>query len=105
VITVIRPSLEKFSYQTIYPYLSVYVVALGATAKELGLVNSIGMIVSGIAAPLVGVYVDRTGPKRFYLLGIGLLGISYLTYGLAASWPTTIAAMAVYWLGSSSRSE
>jgi DHA1 family multidrug resistance protein-like MFS transporter len=99
VITVIRTSLEKFSYQTVYPYLSVYVVALGATATELGLVNSIGMIVSGIAAPLVGVYVDRTGPKRFYLLGIGLLAISYLTYGVARSWPTTIAAMAVYWLG------
>jgi MFS family permease len=101
VITVIRTSLERFSYQTIYPYLSVYIVALGATATQLGLVNSIGMIVSGIAAPLVGVYVDRTGPKRFYLLGIGFLGISYFTYGVARSWPTTIAAMAVYWLGSS----
>jgi len=53
-ITVIRTSLDRLAYQTIFPYLSIYIVALGATATQLGLVNSIGMIVGGIVGPLTG---------------------------------------------------
>ena len=78
-----RTSLDKLSYQIIFPYLSIYIVALGATVTQLGMVNSIGMIVAGTLAPLTGWLIDRTGAKRIYLLGIGLLGISYLTYGIA----------------------
>jgi len=44
-ITVIRTSLDRLAYQTIFPYLSIYIIALGASATQLGLVNSIGMIV------------------------------------------------------------
>lgn len=98
-ITVIRTSLDRLSYQTVFPYLSIYIVALGATATQLGLVSSIGMIVAGIAGPLIGWFIDRTGPKNIYLLGIGLLAISYLTYGIAHSWQFTIVAMVAYWLG------
>jgi len=37
--------------------------------------------------------------KTIYLIGIGLLGMSYLTYGVAQSWPIIIIATAAYWLG------
>ena len=100
-ITVMRTSLDKLSYQIVFPYLSIYIIALGATVTQLGMVNSIGMIVGGTLAPLTGWLIDRTGAKRIYLLGIGLLGISYLTYGIAHSWPITIIAMVAYWLGQS----
>jgi len=98
-ITVVRTSLDRFAYQIIFPYLSIYIVALGATATELGFVNSLGMIAAGIIGPLTGWFIDRSGPKKIYLLGIGFLTISYLTYGLAQSWLITILAMVVYWLG------
>jgi MFS family permease len=98
-ITVIRTSLDRFAYQIVFPYLSIYIVALGATVTMLGIVNSIGMVVAGIFGPLIGWFLDRTGPKKIYLLGIGLLTISYLTYGIAQSWFITIIAMVAYWLG------
>lgn len=98
-ITVIRTSLDRLAYQTVFPYLSIYIVALGATATQLGLVNSIGMIAAGIIGPLTGWFIDRTGPKNIYLIGISLLAISYLTYGIAHSWVVTIIAMVAYWLG------
>jgi MFS family permease len=98
-ITVVRTSFERLAYQIIFPYLSIYIVALGATVTQLGIVNSIGMIAAGVLGPLTGWVIDRSGPKRIYLLGIGLLGISYLTYGVAQSWLLTIIAMAAYWLG------
>ncbi|MFC2000949.1 MFS transporter [Chloroflexota bacterium] len=98
-VTVTRTSLDRLAYQTIFPYLSIYIVALGATITQLGIINSLGMIAAGIFGPITGWFIDRTGPKKIYLLGIGLLAISYLTYGIAKSWPVTIIAMVAYWLG------
>ena len=74
-------------------------MALGASATQLGLLNSIGMVVAGIVAPFSGWLIDKTGPKRLYLFGIGLLAVSYLTYWLAQSWLVALFAMAAYWLG------
>jgi MFS family permease len=98
-ITVVRTSLDRFAYQIIFPYLSLYIVALGATATELGFVNSLGMIAAGIISPFTGWFIDRSGPKKIYLLGIGFLAVSYLTYAVAESWLVTILAMVAYWLG------
>jgi MFS family permease len=98
-ITVLRTSLDRFAYQVVFPYLSLYIIALGATATELGIVNSFGMIAAGIISPLTGWFIDRSGPKKMYLLGIGFLAISYLTYAIAQSWFITVFAMVAYWLG------
>jgi MFS family permease len=98
-ITVIRTSLDRLAYQVVFPYLSVYIMALGATGLQLGIVNSIGMIVAGICGPYTGWLIDRIGPKKIYLSGIAILVASYLCYGLARSWETTIIAMVGYWLG------
>jgi MFS family permease len=98
-ITVVRTSLDRFAYQIVFPYLSIYIVSLGATATQLGFVNSLGMIAAGIISPLTGWFIDRSGPKKIYLLGIGFLAISYLTYGIAQSWLITVLAMVAYWLG------
>jgi MFS family permease len=100
-ITVIRTSLDKLAYQMVFPYLSIYIVALGATVTQLGIVNSLGMIAAGIIGPFTGWFIDRTGPKKIYLVGIGMLAVSYFTYALAQSWLVTILAMAAYWMGSS----
>lgn len=98
-ITVLRTSLDKFAYQMVFPYLSIYIVALGATGTQLGLVNSIGMALAGLCGPFTGWFIDRLGPKRIYLVGIGFMAVSYLTYGLAEDWGVTIIAMIAYWLG------
>jgi len=98
-VTVVRSSAAMFFYQLIFPYLSIYTIALGATATQLGIVNSAGMAMAGLVGPFIGWLIDRTGVKRIYLTGIFLLAISYLTYGLAQSWAIIIIAMTAYWLG------
>lgn len=98
-VTVLRTSLDKLAYQMVFPYLSVYIVALGATGTQLGIVNSTGMLIAGIGALFTGWFIDRVGPKKIYLIGIGFIAASYLTYGLAQSWQITIIAMIAYWLG------
>ena len=101
-VTVARTSLEKFGYQMIFPYLSIYIVALGATKTQLGLVNSIGMAAAGLLGPLTGILIDRIGPKKIYLFGIILLMASYLIYAAAPNWVFCMLAMSIYWIGNSS---
>jgi MFS family permease len=98
-ITAVRTSLDKLAYQMVFPYLSIYIVALGASATQLGIVNSIGMVIAGLFCPFTGWFIDRMGPKKIYLLGITFMAVSYLTYGLAQNWGVTIIAMIAYWLG------
>ncbi|RPI10126.1 MAG: MFS transporter, partial [Zetaproteobacteria bacterium] len=98
-VTVVRTSLDKFAYQMVFPYLSIYIVALGATGTQLGIVNSLGMVVAGFCGPFTGWLIDRIGPKKIYLLGIGFMAFAYLTFSLAQHWEVTILAMIGYWLG------
>lgn len=98
-VTVARTSLNLFFYQMVFPYLSVYIMALGATGTQLGIVNSVGMGIAGLVSPFTGWLIDRTGVKKIYLIGIGMLVVSYLTYGVAQNWTIIIIAMVAYWLG------
>lgn len=98
-VTAVRTSIFRLFYQMLLPYLSVYVLALGATAMQLGIVNSIGMAVAGVLSPIMGWWIDRMGGKRIYLAGIGLLAVSWAIYALAQDWTIIIVAMLAYWLG------
>lgn len=98
-VTVARNSLDKFLYQMVAPYITVYIVTLGASASQLGMAISVGMVIAGLMSPFVGWFIDQTGPKRVYLFGIGTVAVSYLFYGLAQNWQLTIVGMAAYWLG------
>jgi MFS family permease len=98
-VTVTRTSLDRLAYQMVFPYLSIYILALGATATQLGLAISIGMAIAGFMGLFTGWFMDRFGPKTIYLLGISFLALSYLTYGMAPNWIFALAAMVIYWLG------
>ncbi len=98
-VTVVRSSVARFVYQMVFPYQSIYTIALGATATQLGIVNTAGMGIAGLFSPLAGWLIDRIGTKTIYLIGIGLLVMSDLIYGLAQSWGIIIIAMMAYWLG------
>lgn len=98
-VTVARTSLDRLVYQMVFPYLSIYIVALGATATQLGGINSAGMLAAALLGPMTGWLIDRIGAKRVYLAGIGTLVVSYLAYSLAQSWPVALVAMVAYWLG------
>ena len=98
-VTVVRTSLERLGYQMIYPYLSIYIIALGAEKTELGMITSIGIILAGLLGPVTGHLIDRNGPKKIYIFGIALLMMSYLTYALAQNWQVCAVAMIIYYLG------
>jgi len=99
IVTAVRSSLAMFLYNIVAPYLSVYTMDLGASATQLGIVNSVGMATAGVVAPFIGWIIDRRGVRVVYLVGIVFLAISYLTYAMAGSWSIIVLAMVAYWLG------
>ena len=98
-VTVVRTSLDRLGYQIVYPFLSIYIVSLGAQKMQLGLFTSIGMILAGLLGPFTGHVIDRNGPKKVYITGIVLLIISYVIYAMAPSWQTCATAMIIYYIG------
>jgi MFS family permease len=98
-VTAIRSSIFRLFYQMLLPYLSIYVLLLGATGTQLGIVNSVGMAVAGFTAPFTGWLIDRVGAKNIYLAGIIFLTVSWFFYAIAPNWTFIIIAMLAYWLG------
>ena len=93
-ITVIRTSLERLGYKMILPYLTLYIILLGATKTQYGLVNSFGMIMGGLLAPVIGGLIDKNGPKKVYIVGIMVLIGGYLALASAKIWQ--VAAFGVF---------
>ncbi|MCD6472030.1 hypothetical protein J7K55_02755 [Candidatus Aerophobetes bacterium] len=60
-VTVARISLRTLIYKTVFPYQSVYTMGLGATATQLGIVNTVGMGIAGLLSPFTGWLIDRIG--------------------------------------------
>jgi MFS family permease len=98
-VTMVRSSIFRFFYQMELPYRSVYIRALGATGTQFGLINSVGMGISGVVSVFTGWAIDRVGVKSIYIIGIALTAVAYLVFGIAQSWAIIIFAMIVLWLG------
>lgn len=98
-VTVLRTSMERLGYQVISPYLSLYIIALGATKSQLGTITAIGMLMSGLLGPYIGRFIDKNGARNIYIFGIVMLLCSYLTYGFAPGWQVCVLAMIIYYFG------
>lgn len=98
-ITVIRTSLERLGYKIILPYLTIYIILLGATKTQLGFVTSLGLIASGLLGPFIGQIIDRHGPKKVYIVGILILAGGYLAFASAKIWQVAALGMFLHQLG------
>jgi len=99
-ITVIRTSLERFGYKLVLPYLSMFVVLMGASKTQLGLVTSLGMVFAGLIAPLLGNHIDKHGPKKMYIFGICVLIGGYAAFAGAKAWQVAALGMFLHQMGS-----
>ncbi len=103
-VTAVRASIDKLIYQMVYPYLSIYIIALGATGTRLGLINGLGMAVSALYGLLGAFFIRGFGTKKIYLTGLSIVALSYLVLGLSGGWVMAMAGMVAWWLGSTEAS-
>lgn len=98
-VTVVRTSLERFGYKLVLPYLSLFVILMGATKTQLGLVTSLGLITAGLIGPWLGQQIDRHGPKKMYILGICVLIFGYIAFASANIWQVAALGMFLHQMG------
>lgn len=99
-VTVVRTSLERLGYKLVLPYLSLYIILMGANKTQLGLVTSAGLIVAALLAPILGQQIDMHGPKKMYMLGILVLIGGYCAFLGAKAWQVAALGMFLHSLGS-----
>ena len=73
-------------------YQPIFVMALGATATELGYVTSLGGAVTMIMSVPIGLLADRVGVRRMMIFSLLSMTLGYLAFGLAGEWMYTAYA-------------
>jgi len=91
----VRVSSQNFFSALTQQFQSLYIVALGATPFQLGIVNSIGGLAGAAIATPTGWLADKYGIKRILLIGTPLLALGSLIFALAPDWLTIIPALLI----------
>jgi MFS family permease len=89
----LRVSTQNFFLSLTQQFQSLYIVALGATPFQLGIVNSVGGLAGAVVATPTGWLADRYGIRRILLLGTPLMVLGALIFALAPNWMTIILAI------------
>ena len=78
--------LGNFARAMVFPYASLYVLALGGDARTVGWVNFLRPLAGLIAFPIAGYLADRTGRIKLIVLSNYLSVAFLLIYVLAFNW-------------------
>ncbi|SDI45701.1 Sugar phosphate permease, partial [Alteribacillus persepolensis] len=66
---------------------------------QISLIASIAAISAGLTLPFAGHYVDKYGPKKIMLVGIGILAIGQLVFAFAPSFGLLLFSRAILGVG------
>ncbi len=78
--------LWSWSTSIIYPYFSLYILALGGTSTEIGLINGLGIIAGMFLYPVGGYIADRSGRVRLVGYSTVLYTATFLFFVFAGNW-------------------
>jgi MFS family permease len=76
------------STSIVYPYFSFYVLALGGTEREVGLISSIGILAGMILYPVGGFLADKAGRVKLIGYSTILYAFAHIPFIIANSWQT-----------------
>jgi MFS family permease len=82
VLTVTRV-MGMFCRSMVFPYASLYILALGGEPAQIGFINSLRPLAGLIAFPIAGYLADRAGRVRLIALTGYFSGAILLLYVLA----------------------
>jgi MFS family permease len=91
-VNLIKNIVMNFGIGLTQQYQSIYVIALGATALQLGYVTSLGGVVTMILSIPLGLIADRLGIKKMMTTALILLTLGYTAFALATEWTQTAYA-------------
>lgn len=86
LVLTVTQVLGMFCRSMVFPYVSLYILALGGEAAQIGFVNSLRPLAGLIMFPLAGYLADRAGRVKLIALGGYLSGAILLMYIFAPNW-------------------
>ncbi len=84
--------LGNFCRRMVFPYASLYILALGGHARQIGLVNSLAPVAGLIMFPIAGYIADHAGRVKLVALANFLSSAIILMRVLAPSWEALAVA-------------
>jgi MFS family permease len=84
--------LGMFSRGMVFPYASLYILALGGDPTQIGFVNALRPLAGLLVYPLAGYLTDHIGRVKLIVLGGYLSGVMVLLYVVAPNWQTVALA-------------
>jgi MFS family permease len=85
-VLVICKVIWSFSTSIVYPFFSLYILALGGTPTQIGLINSLGVLASMALYPVGGYIADRMGRVKLVGYATLLYSLSHILFIFARDW-------------------
>jgi MFS family permease len=85
-VLAISMAIFAFAEQMVFPYLSIYISALGGDAQSIGLVYSLGTIGSVILLPIGGYIADNRGRVKIVAAMSYVFALSSIFFITATNW-------------------
>ncbi|MBA7608472.1 hypothetical protein ES703_15649 [subsurface metagenome] len=96
---VTRQVFNRFFNQLTMQYNNIFIRGLGASALELGAVNSASGLGSTLISLPLGYLQDRYSIRKIYLLGVALMTFIPLFYAITYRWEFIVPAILISGLG------
>jgi MFS family permease len=98
-VNMLRAAGTYFLRTLALQYQPIFIVALGATAFQLGVANSIGGLSAAAIALPTGWLADRYGVRRIFLAAMALMLFGAFLFASAETWMIAIPALLIGNLG------
>lgn len=86
LVLTITNLLGNFSRAMVFPYASLYILALGGEAQQIGFINALAPLMGLFLFPIAGYIADNAGRVRIIVFAYYLAGSVLLFFVLAPSW-------------------
>ena len=85
-VLVVCRLLWSFSTSIVYPFFSLYILALGGTPTQVGLINSLGIIAGMFLYPVGGYVADKMGRVKLVGFSTYAYAICHIPFIFAKDW-------------------
>ncbi|MFP3951917.1 MAG: MFS transporter [Candidatus Bathyarchaeia archaeon] len=86
IVLTITQSMGMFCRSMVFPYASLFIIALGGESAQIGFINSLRPLAGLLMFPIAGHLSDVGGRVKLIAVASFLSGVSYLMYVLAPTW-------------------
>ncbi len=86
LVLMVRQMLGMFFRRMVVPYASLFILDLGGTSSQIGIVNSLRPLAGLLMFPISGYLTDRTSRVKLIALAGYLSATSMVLYVFAPSW-------------------